>query len=156
MYVYFLFNKKTQAFIGFTLDPKTLTGEVLWRRIEINKDENLANLTWEGNFSTGKFIRTTDKEAIVSEIDLEEKFYNRFFRLYNIEKLITIVLLQISKNIDPQDEDKLDPEFNKMLKFFIKNHNKFLEEIEYFQNSPKHKYQSKEDMRSTLNQQFKV
>lgn len=152
--IYFLFNNKTQANIGFSLDPKILTGDVLWRRVKIPKDENIFNIKWEGDYSNGKFVRISETNAVVTEMDLEEKFYDRLFRKYGIESIIKILFLQLLEWDYP--EDSMLPEFNQMLKFFAKNHKKFEQEIEHFKKSDAHEYQSKEDINQAITQQFKT
>lgn len=151
--IYFLFNKKTQEWIGMSLDPQTISGNVLWRRQQISDKESLTNIKWSGDFSNGKMVRNTEMDAVVTEVDLEDKFYSRFYRKYNIEKFLTILMLQLDKEID---EDNMTEEFKTMKNFFHKSYDKLQEEIEYFKSSEKHEYVSKNDLESRINRQFQV
>ena len=86
MTLYFLFNKQTSAFVGFSADNKILDGNLLWKKIEIEDGTNLTDITWTGDYHTGKFVRKTELPAEVSEYQIKEKFYDRFFRRYSFEK----------------------------------------------------------------------
>lgn len=158
MIIYFLFNKVNGSFIGFSTDPKILTGSNLWKRIELEDNVNLMDITWEGTYENGRMVRKTEMPAEVSEHELKEKFYDRFFRKYPFEKFVEIMLLQIQRDIDSNKikKEDLEPDFSDMMSFFVKNYTRFIEEIDFFKNSEKHSYMSEKDCEERLKTQFQV
>lgn len=158
MIIYFLFNKVNGSFVGFSTDSKILNGSLLWKRLELEDNTNLMDITWEGNYETGRMVRKTEMPAEVSEHELKEKFYDRFFRRYPFEKFVEILLLQTQKDIDSNKIDKssLEPDFLDMMNFFVKNYERLIEEIDFFKNSQKHSYISEKDCETRLKKQFEV
>lgn len=154
MQVYFLFNKITKEFIGFTFDPDSISPNILYRVVTISSDENIRDITWEGDYDTGKMVRSGDSAYTVTEFDLENKFYERFFRKYHLEGAFMTLLDHFTFGEESSEEDKQD--FKNLIEFHRKNKNKLKEEIEFFKNSEKHKYVSKEEAAKTSERQFRI
>jgi|TARA_R110000787_G_scaffold336_4_gene1192 hypothetical protein len=153
MDIYFLFNRETQENIGFSMDPKLITGDILWRKVKVPQTENLMNIKWEGNYSTGKHVKISDSNATVTEYDLLNKFYDRLFRKHGVEDLMRIILNQFIFMDIPQE--KQTTEFKNLLTFFGKNKDKLQAEIEYFDKSDEHDYESKDQISDKIGRQFK-
>lgn len=150
MEVYFLFNKTTHEFIGFTLDPRTLSGDILYIRKTIDPEESLLGISWEGDYKTGKMIRISEAAAIVTEYDLIDKLYDRFFRKYSIEDVIkNILLIYLDENIESFPKESKD-----MISFFKKVYDKHIEEIKFFKESKDHNYKSTNSLEKTAFKQF--
>lgn len=153
MDIYFLFNKETQENIGFSMDPKSITGGILWRKVKLPESENLRNIKWEGNYGSGKFVRVSDTNAVVTEYDVMEKFYDRLFRKFSIEEMVRIMMAQFIYMEIP--EEKKTSEFKQLLTFFSKNVSKLNAEIQHFKDSPDHDFESKEQIARKIDRQFK-
>lgn len=154
--IYFLFNKKTEEFVTWTIDARAINPGLMFKTIELPADVDYANIGWEGNFSTGHFIMH-EKPTIVREYELLEKLYDRFFRKYSFEKMTMLFMLQIERMIHDKvlTENNMEPDFHQMTKFFKTLFIKYLEETEEFKKSKYHEYKSKEDLQLSFEKEFK-
>lgn len=152
MNIYFLFNKNTKEFIGFTFEESSVSPHLLYRVGTITNEEDIKDISWEGDYETGRMIRLGDSEAIVTEYDLEGKFYDRMFRKYGVEKIIELLLDYYSSF------DELDgpAEFKNLIEFHKKNRKKLNDEINFFKGSHQHTYISKEEDKKKVELRFKV
>ena len=149
--IYFLFNDITQEYIGMTFDASTIRGKILWRRRQIEEGTSLHDVTWSGNYTDGEMSRISDGNAIVTEAEVIDKYYNRLFRKYKLETILELLIEQSIKNNDKSDES-----FNQFVSFYIRNKKRLEDEIEHFKNSEKHEYRSNNDVATIINNQFKV
>lgn len=158
MIIYVLFNKSSGKYIGFTLDSNTINDSLLYRRVEVHEHVNIADIKWVGDYDTGKLVKMTDLPAEVSEYDLEEKLYDRFFRKYSFEDVTRLLMLQFVKLLDGNilKPDDLEPDFNDMVQFFKKLFVRHLKEIESFESSKKHVFVTKNQIHEKFNESFQV
>lgn len=145
MTIYFLFNKNTKQFIGFTLDKESINERIsLFREIIVDPHEDLTNILWDGDYHNGKVIRINQSANIVTEYDLEEAFYQRLYKKYKPEELIKNILTILSETIDINSLK--DEEAKQLFLFFNKNKNKLMSDIDYFKSNPKIDYSSKKEI----------
>ncbi len=151
MKIYILFNKKTQKLISYTTDisliPKDifLIKEILLSDYDIKDNEfNLARYRWEGDFDSGKIVDfVSERKAIVSEEDVDRKYYELFFRKYSLET----VLLELVRSMDSS---------HPMSGFLRALDAKKRKEIEFFQSSPNHIYETRANIQQRLKEAFSV
>lgn len=147
MNLYFIFNKNTKELIGMTLDEDSIPKHALFRVVTITEDDDIKDISWEGDYATGKMIRLGESNAIVTEYDLEGKFYDRLFRKFPGEEIFVKILDWMAGD----KESAAD-----LIEFHKKNKDKLNKEIEFFKNSDQHKYISKEEDKKNTERRFQV
>lgn len=146
MKVYLLFNKYTNKFICFTSDvdlmPKDnfLIKEVTLDELGVEGEEfNLARFVYEGDYETGRIVDMfAEKKAKVTEEEVNKKYLGILFRKYPIDKLLYMVSLIAAGLESPDIED---------FKKFVQVINaKKAKEIDFYEKSPNHIYETNKDL----------
>lgn len=151
MPVYILFNKNSKKLISYTDDisqlPKDnfLIKEIDTESLGITNGEfNLARYKWEGDYDNGKLIdMVAERLAIVSEEDIERKYYELFFRKFSLEQ----VLLELVRAM---------PQAHPMKNFLRALDTKKTKEIAFYTDSPNHIYETKASAQERIKEAFSV
>lgn len=148
--IYALFNNKTRQLTCFATDvdqfPESLRKNLLIKEFKLKDlgfsgDEiNLARFKWEGDYDTGRLIDiVTEKKAVVSETEVNAKFFDMFWSRYNIYDVIQELILN-------QD---MKTESGKSMKTFLeKVLQKKKTDVEFYKSSPLHIWESEETIKN--------
>jgi hypothetical protein len=156
--LYVLFNSKTKKITSFTFDisvfPKAILDNLLYKEYSFKKlgitDENinLNRFKWIGDYETGRLVDiVSEKKAIVTENELEEKYESLFNHKYNTKDIIYELIL----NCDMKTENGIN-----MQNFLKKLLDRKKNDIEYFKNSDIHIWETREETQNQLYDAFKV
>jgi hypothetical protein len=148
--IYIYFNNQTRKPAFLSAEPINGSALSLVREIEIEGTEfNLARYRWEGDYDTGRLVDLfLEKKSIVTEDEIDKKYYGMFFRKYPLEE----VLFNIIQHVEFRE---LTPGWE-MQVFLQRLLSKKDSEIKTYQNSPNHVYETKEDMKKREAESFKV
>jgi hypothetical protein len=155
MKIFLLFNKNNQTLVSATDNITNfptnifLIKEIDTETLESNMERfNLARYRWEGDFETGKLIDLfKERKTIVTEQEIDEKYYGLFFRKYNIEH----ALFHIINNTPFHTEDG-----KQMQTFLTKLLSRKVAEIEFYKGSENHIYESIKDQEERITKSFEV
>jgi hypothetical protein len=155
-----VFNKNTKALVTISDDRSLFQhGNFLIKEFKLsdlgleNSEFNLARFRWEGDYETGKLIDLfKEKQAVVSEDEIDKKYYGIFFRKYPFEE----VVFNVIKKIGSVDGFSVGEEFDKMRGFLISILNKKEKEKAFYKNSKNHIFETKEQEEQKTEQAFKV
>lgn len=110
--------------------------------IPVDEKFNLARYQWHGDYDSGKIVDLfAEKKAIVTEQEINQKYYEIFFRKFRIEDIIFALL---SDDYSVQKE------------FLLKLMDKKKKEIDFYSFSANHIYESLADQEKRINQTFDV
>jgi hypothetical protein len=163
--IYIVFNSTTRkpVFIVDSLEAIQNTGFTLIKEVEIEGNEiNLARFKWIGDYDTGKFTDLfLEKKAIVTEEEVDNKYYGMFFRKYSMEEAVFNLIKHAefrhtSEIIDGKDYFTDNNEGGYMKRFLESLLKKKEKEIQTYKNSPNHIYETKADQEKRLEESFKI
>lgn len=151
--IYIVFNSNTRkpVFIVDSLEAIQNTGFTLIKEVEIEgKELNLARFKWDGDYDTGKFVDLfKEKRAVVTEQEIDNKYYGMFFRKYSFEEALFNI-------IEYSNFGKWRNPGNDMQEFLYKLFDKKKKEIEMYKGSPNHIYETKADQENRLEESFRT
>lgn len=158
--VYFIFNRDTKALVTVSADAEIFTnGNFLIKKIKLSDHDldggefNLARFRWEGDYDTGKLIDLfKEKKAVVTEEEIDRKYYSIFFRKYSVEDTLFNIIIRT----DSAGGANASQNFHDMRIFLINILDKKQKEIEFYKNSPNHIYESRDEQRKKIEQGFKI
>lgn len=150
--IYLLFNKNNHSLVSATDNitnfPRNtfLVKEIDTDTLEPGmKTFNLARYRWEGDYETGKLVDLfAEKKSVVLEQEIDEKYYNLFFRKYNLEHVLFRLI-----------QDCLSPEFEER-RFLMKLLEKKQKEIEFYKGSENHIYETVQEQEERVAKSFEV
>lgn len=150
--IYLYFNTITRKLVFITDDPDPIksAGFSLVKEIEIEGDEfNLARFRWDGTYDDGRLVDLfTEKTAIVTEDEIDKKYYGLFFRKYSLDQVLfnLINCVQFLPETDGYE----------MQKFLAALLSKKNLEIEKYKTSPNHIYETRDDEKKRIADSFKI
>lgn len=144
--IYLLFNKQG-IFQMFMEDISGIPADMfLIKEMSFEEPFNLARYRWEGDYTTGRMVDLfEEKKAIVTQEEIDNKYYGIFFRKYDLPKAIFNIMEHFAYNTN---------ESLGMMEFYKKLNDKKKEEIEFYKNSPNHIFQSNDDQEENFNKTF--
>lgn len=143
---YILFNPKTKEFVSYTNSSIKDKTNLLVKEISTDEEDiNVARWRVDGNADNFKLVDLwEEKKAVVTEDDINKKYYNLLFRKYKIDEIIFAWLAG--------DDDKMQD-----IHFFAeKLHEKKKDEIAFFKNSKNHIFEDNKFQEDRQNKIFKV
>jgi hypothetical protein len=153
IYIYFNNITKLPAFLSeIKINSPLAFKEICLEDLEITDGEfNLARYKWEGDFDSGKLVDLfKEKRTLVTEEEIDGKYYAMFFRKYSLEKTLFNIIQTLYK---PASEF---PEGTSMYKFLEKLLDKKDKEIEFYKTSENHRFETHEEQQKHLLDSFKV
>lgn len=152
--VYIIFNSKTRLPLFFveSLEFINTSHFNLYKEIEVEGNEiNLARFKWDGDYDTGRFVDLfKEKKAVVTEQEIENKYYGMFFRKYSVEEALFNLIQTLYKT---SSEFKEGVEMQEFLKALLEKKHK---EIEMYKNSPNYIYETRQDQDKRMAESFKI
>lgn len=164
--IYIAFNKETRKVTCLAGDMETFKfmKDPLIKEIEIEDNVfNIARFRWEGDYDTGQLIDLfKEKRAIVTEKEVDEKYYGLFFRKYTIEEILfnLIKYSDFRKTLEVVDDGRecytRNNEAGYMQRFLDVLMKKKEKEIEMYKSSPNHIYETRNDQAERIKDSFKT
>jgi len=152
--MYCIFNKQTKKLIGYC-DKSTFEAaknQYLFYEIPPEK-RNLLAYKWEGDYESGSMVPLVGDTYDVSEYEEEKKLVEKLETLYPFYTQMYILGKQLYHFIELKESGLL-PEF----KDWFESTSKLLQHYEkrkkYFENSPHHKFITKNEQRKKFAETF--
>ena len=164
--IYVIFNKKTRLPVFLTDDLVVVqTMESVGNPIKCIdtttlglKDEvfNVSRWKWEGDFETGQMVDAFRKnEFHVTEEEIDGKYRELLLRKYPIDKMLTLIIQAFPpKSYSPLSS--AEEEFLALKIFVDSLELKKRKEIEFYQDSPVHKFETWDDIKKREEEVYKV
>ena len=153
--LYVIFNANGQ-YVALSLEP--LRGNIKIKELEVDAGFNLAMYDWVGDFDSGSLQLKSDIPHMVSSLNIEEKFYDKLFRKYPIERMLTIMLAQLRVIVRQEyiAEKHVNGKCADMLDFFDKIYKKMLNDIDHYKNSEHHTYMDEDEILEDMKKRFEI
>jgi hypothetical protein len=156
--LYILFNKLSRQMTSFTFDisvfPPSIINNLLIKEYRFKDigipDEkiNLNRFKWVGDFDTGHLVDlVTEKKSVVTEKEMNDKTRTLFYRKYDIDTILFQLVLNTPMHT---------VEGNEMQSFLRKILDKKKKDIEFFQNSDLHIWETEHDEKKRQEDAFKI
>lgn len=151
--IYVIFNNETRLCMFILPDDALIrmNPNLLYKEIDLDESEfNLSRYKWEGTYDNGKIVDTfINNTAVVTEEEVDAKYREFLLRKYPLDRILCKIVLNM-------DFSETDEEFNGMKKFIGNLDNKRAKEIDFYQKSPVHKFETWDDIFNREKQLFKT